>query len=82
MDAGFKPCRQLSRTMAAIPLEWRRTNTRQFTGMAHQNQTASARDESAKSRPEFQIVPMFSIPMVDAHMHDCEALNGELASSA
>ncbi len=30
------------------------------------------------SRPEFQVVPAFSIPMVNAHMADCESLNQQL----
>lgn len=46
--------------------------------MQNPNQPGPESGSGAQSRPEFQIIPAFSIPMVDAHMSDCDGLNREL----
>ncbi len=47
-------------------------------GMQNPNRSGPASGSGAQSRPEFQIIPAFSIPMVDVHMPDCDELNRAL----
>lgn len=46
--------------------------------MQHPNESQGAAAGGPASRPEFQVVPTFAIPLVNAHLHDCAALNEEL----
>lgn len=46
--------------------------------MQQPKQSRESAGGASASRPEFQVVPTFSIPMINAHMADCEALNEEL----
>ena len=61
-----------------MPLEWSASQQADYSGMQQRVSPGTASNEGTNSRPEFQVVPAFSIPMINAHMRDCEALNREL----
>lgn len=46
--------------------------------MQNPNQGAAASGGGSASRPEFQVIPAFAIPMINAHMPESDALNQQL----
>lgn len=44
----------------------------------HNPNQPGANTEGSTARPDFQVIPTFAIPLVDAHLANCEELNASL----